>query len=459
VTPRGAGAATAQADADSSITEPLIPQEAVVVADALARARAGFQTWSQTALSDRLKVIRRARRLIAAEAPNLAVCIGRDRPLAEGLVSETLPLADAARFLERAAPGLLAPRRLGRSGRPAWLVGVSAEVRREPCGVVLVLGPRNYPLFLPGVQVLQALVAGNAVVAKAAEGCSAVLSALADLLHRAGLPKDVLLLLPDGVAAGRAASRAAFDKIVLTGSAETGVEVLRAAASNITPCTMELSGDDPVFVLPGADLSLAARAIGYGLRLNRGETCIAPKRILAWACVASSLRTALEGEARFSTGGRGLSAAARPDQRSALHVPDVIPVRNAEEALDVAAQSPFCLGAAVFGPLDTARALAERIPAGCVVINDMIVPTADPRLPFGGRKRSGFGVTRGAEGLLEMTVLKTVSVRRGWLRPHLDPIQADDAALFACLIRCMHGSVRTRIAAAAKLLLLASRRR
>jgi hypothetical protein len=83
--------------------------------------------------------------------------------------------------------------------------------------------------------------------------------------------------------------------------------------------------------------------------------------------------------------------------------------------------------------------MAARVNAGSVVINDVIVPTADPRLPFGGRGESGFGVTRGAEGLLEMTVVKTISVRRGWFRPHLAPPRESDARRFAGMIRLLHG--------------------
>jgi acyl-CoA reductase-like NAD-dependent aldehyde dehydrogenase len=117
----------------------------------------------------------------------------------------------------------------------------------------------------------------------------------------------------------------------------------------------------------------------------------------------------------------------------------IVPVRDMEHALACAALCPYALGASVFGPVDASRALAARVNAGSVVINDVIVPTADPRLPFGGRGESGFGVTRGAEGLLEMTSIKTISVRRGWFRPHLSPPGANDARRFAGMIRLLHG--------------------
>ena len=108
---------------------------------------------------------------------------------------------------------------------------------------------------------------------------------------------------------------------------------------------------------------------------------------------------------------------------------------------------PYALGASVFGPPADAYALAARLDAGSVCVNDLIMPTADPRLPFGGRHQSGFGVTRGAEGLLEMTLVKTVSIRRFGPRPHLDGKLATNPAQLLSLIRILHGAGPTRLAA------------
>jgi hypothetical protein len=85
------------------------------------------------------------------------------------------------------------------------------------------------------------------------------------------------------------------------------------------------------------------------------------------------------------------------------------------------------------------------VPAGSVCVNDLIVPTADPRLSFGGHGRSGFGPTRGAEGLLAMTRPRTISVRTGRLRPHLDPAMSGDAGKMAGLVAVLHGGWRGRI--------------
>ncbi len=439
----------------------------------IGRARAAGREWAALGLAARLGVIRRARPLIAREAAALAATVAR--PPADTLVAEVLPLAEAARFLLREGPRLLRPR-APRGGRPLWLMGVRAEIRREPRGAVLILAPGNYPLFLPGAQALQALAAGNAVCVKPAPRASAPMLALADLLRRAGLPEGVMQVLDE--AAGPDASRAGFDHIVLTGGAETGVRVLHAAADTLTPATMELSGVDAVFVLPGADLGLVAACLAYGLRLNGGATCIAPRRVFVPAGLAAALearlapllppaaaappaiadRLAALAAAAAAAGARIVAPApmiladARPDM--ALLQQDVfapwlalVPVRDEAAALEAAALCPFALGASVFGPPAAARAMALRVRAGSVCVNDLIVPTADPRLPFGGRGRSGFGLTRGAEGLLDMTVIKTVSTRTGRFRPHLAAASARDAGRFALMTLLLHGSLRDRWAA------------
>lgn len=375
--------------------------------------REAQQSWAQTPLTARLRIIRRVRHQIAARATELTDTV--TAPAAETLVAQVLPLADACRFLERRAPRILASRQLGDDGRPFWMRGTQIELRREPFGIVLIIGAANYPLFLPGVQVLQALVAGNAVLLKPGTGGTPPARALASLLTAAGLDARLLRVLDESPDTARAAMAAGVDKVVLTGSAETGAAVLAELAPRLIPATMELSGRDPVFVRADADLELVVAALKFGVRLNDGVTCIAPRRVFVARELAAQLQARLAG------------------------LLEITPVANDAEALTLAARSPYALGATVFGRETGARALAERVRAGVVVINDMIVPTADPRVPFGGRGRSGFGLTRGAEGLREMTCLKTVITRRGRWRPHFLEPQKQDAQLFAAYIQAAHG--------------------
>jgi hypothetical protein len=132
----------------------------------------------------------------------------------------------------------------------------------------------------------------------------------------------------------------------------------------------------------------------------------------------------------------------------------VMTVADDDEAVHLANENPYGLGATVFSrDVITARALANRLAAGVVVINDLIAPTADARLPFGGRKLSGFGVTRGREGLLEMTTQKVVVLNRGSRRPHFDPPQSWHQRFFSSFIRLIHGGgVAGKLSALSELL-------
>lgn len=405
-----------------------VAPKATSEARALPNARAAQLRWSETPVRQRLRVVRELRQLVAENAESLAAAAASvsDRPLAEKVVSEILPLADACRWLERDAARILTPRQHGRRGRPMWLHGVDFEIQRRPFGLVLVIGPGNYPLFLPAVHALHALVAGNAVRLKPAPGTRHVALAFADLAEKAGLDPALLEILDDTDAAARDAIADGADKVVFTGSSENGRAVLAQLAKTNTSSVMELSGEDAVIVLEDADLNLVVRALRFGTRLNAGHTCIAPRRLVVMQSIASDLRARLE-KAR---------------------VPRMLIERVADEeaALLRANEADFALGASIFSrDIAKARALAARIKTGFVTINDLIIPTADPRMPFGGVKASGFGSTRGAEGLLEMTFPHVVAIRRKGPHRHFDEPAADDAAFFSAYLAAAHG--RSRLAA------------
>jgi acyl-CoA reductase-like NAD-dependent aldehyde dehydrogenase len=159
--------------------------------DALRRAQPG---WAATPMRDRLLVIRKTRKLLVREADAMASAAARPAMgRAEVMLAEILPLAAACRFLERRAAMLLAPRRVRATARPLWLAGTRLVIERAPLGVVLILAPGNYPLLLAGVQLLQALAAGNGVAVKPAPGCAAPMLTLADMLRRSGLPPGAVI--------------------------------------------------------------------------------------------------------------------------------------------------------------------------------------------------------------------------------------------------------------------------
>lgn len=443
--------------------------------------------WAARTVGERLQVIRHARHAIAARPELFAEAISPTLPrsAAETLVTEVLPLLDAMRFLERRAASLLAPHKLGARGRPLWLTGVAAQVQRVPLGHILIIAPANYPLFLAGVQAVQALVAGNAVTWKPGVGGQPVALLLAHALREAGLPRGVLHITEESVEAAQAALAQRPDKVIFTGSATAGRAISHTLADQLTPTTMELSGADAVVVLPSADLTLAAKAIAFGLRLNGAQVCMSPRRLIATretmralrpflqqelatiAPVPLSTRTATQLEAlaqeareagaavvgpiNAAAQGPVLIEHAQPSMgiaRTDLFAP-VLSLLEAESVLhiaDMVNDCPYALTAAIFGEAGAAETLGQQLRVGTVLVNDLIAPTVDPRVPFGGRGESGFGTTRGAEGLLEMTAAKTVLVRRKGSVRQYAPVGERELPLFAGLIAGLHGgSLRERV--------------
>jgi len=369
---------------------------------------AASHAWREMSVARRASIIGRLRAKLVAHADELVEAVGTPfgRRKTDTLAAEIIPMADAARFLERNAAKLLRTRRLGRRGRPAWLMGVEASIRYEPFGVIAIIAPANYPLMLPGIHAMQALVAGNTVAIKPAPGCSEPIRLFAGLLVDCGVPADAIHVLDDSIEAARHAIDQA-DKVVFTGSHNTGRSVMKQLAESTKPSVMELSGCDAVFVMNGADLDRVAACLKFGLTFNGSATCIAPRRVFVVRELHDGLGKGLQGIAasRIET---DVAAADLPGEDTLSPTLHLCPVDSMDEALDADARCDYHLGASIFGPPPEAKALAQRVNAGSVCINDIIAPTADPRLPFAGRGHGGFGNTRGAEGLYEMVQIKAI---------------------------------------------------
>ena len=475
----------------------------------VAACRAAQEPWARLGVRDRLRPVRELRHLLVERADAVFAAVAADigRSAGEVLATELLPTAAALKFLERQAARVLAPRRIGGRLRPTWLFGCRDAVHRRPWGVVGVIGTWNYPVYLNVGQVAQALVAGNAVLWKPSE----YVPQTADLTHRlfldAGFPPGLVAKLPTTREAGPLVAEAEVDHVVFTGSEAVGRRLAGRLGERLVPSTLELSGCDAMFVLADANIALAARAAWFGVTLNRGQTCIAVRRIFVhrsrYAAFVEALRPLAAGAkpvplvtrgqveqahalvtdavARGASvlgaaGGEPISALvcasrltvaptflldATADmlvcrEASFAPVAAVIPFDTVDTALSLAAKCPFGLAASVFtADARAAEALAARIPAGHVTVNDAIAPTAHPATPFGGRGSSGWGVTQGAEGLLAMTTPQAVTVRGGSFRPHLDDAAAPDPAtadVLGGLLRATHGRTwRDRLRGVARL--------
>ncbi len=423
-------------------------------------------TWFRSGWRRRRAVVQRFRHHVAHKAREIAEATPeiRERPANEIVLAQVLPLLEACRFLERFGGRILGSQEVGPLRMAAGLSGIAAEVHREPYGVVLIIAPSNYSLYLSAVTVVQALAAGNAVILKPGRQNAASGRVLADTWAEAGLPSGMLTVLSDSDMAAREALGMPFDKLLFTGQTETGRLVAQELAPRLIPAQYELSGCDFCYIRRDADLFLAARAIRFGLHLNGGRTCIAPRRILVHRAVAERFRPFLQttlAEEPVSTidleqrpvfrqrleqallcGAKWLSGGGW--KGSWLTLPAVLDhvtskmeileeawffpllalteVESDEEVTGLVNASAYRLGASVFSS-DTrcAEKLAELFNVGTVTINDVIVPTAHPQVPFEGRGQSGFGVAQGAEGLLALTRPKTILRRKRGHHFHLPP--------------------------------------
>lgn len=458
------------------------------------------ENWASLPLKTRCRRVAAVASQIAVAADELISLCASDQRTdpAETLAAELLPLCSGLRFIGRRGAKILKSQHYGIMGRPAWLWGIHSTIRRDPHGRVLVLGTWNYPLLLSGAQAAQALAAGNTVLLKPAVGSEAATERMVRAFHDAGIPESALVQIDSSTESAIAAMDDGVDLIVLTGAAATGRKVLERAAQTLTPTIMELSGCDAVVIMPQADLDHTIDAIDFGLNINAGATCISPRRLIAEDALAEKLLAPLSDRLRtrpIATVHRAARQAAaetieqsinagavdllghfdaerlrtsgqmkplvldqvRPDHPIATAdvfapVTSIMRVSQIGDAVELVNDCPYRLAASVFGPVRDAAPLADRLHVGSVAINDMVVPTADPRLPFGGRGNSGFGVTRGGEGLLQMTVPTVVSRRRGRFAPHLMPRRTTDAQALGGALQMLHaGSLGRRMRGLAQL--------
>lgn len=442
----------------------------------LAEARQAQQVWATVPLSDRLRCVRQLRGLIADHIDTISSAIAADiaRSVTEVVATELLPAAAALKFLEKRAGRILAPRRVSWWDQPTWLFGCRDTVHRRPWGVVGIIGTWNYPFYLNVGPMAQALVAGNAVLWKPSENAVRIAELTSQLFRTAGFPPELVQSLPPTREAGPRLAETEIDYLVFTGSDTVGRRLAARLGERLIPSTLELSGCDAMIVCADANLPLAAKAAWFALSLNRGQTCIAVRRIFVQRQQVEAFLTALRPWIRpeplglvlesqktqaerliadaLARGATDLSPSAEMPAGPANTMPPtilvnvpadaalcreacfapvaaIIPFEQMDDAVEMVKQSPFGLSASIF-TTDTQQAqeLAARLPAGSVCINDVLAPTAHPATPFGGRGASGWGVTQGPEGLLAMTVPQVVTVRSGTWRVHFDEAAQPDPA-------------------------------
>ncbi|NNF26543.1 MAG: NAD-dependent succinate-semialdehyde dehydrogenase [Gemmatimonadetes bacterium] len=435
-------------------------QSPASVDEALTRIAAGQRTWRRLDPAERARVLAPLAQGLRERQIHWAELMTQEmgKPFREA-TAEIEKCAWACEYYADHGPSFLADQAVATDASRSY-------VTYQPLGVVLAIMPWNFPFWQAIRAAVPALIAGNAVILKHAPSVPGCALGLAELFASAGVPDDVFVNLFITVESTAALiGDARVHAVTLTGSTRAGKAVAAAAGAAVKPCVLELGGSDPYVVLGDADVEAAVDACVTSRLINSGQSCIAAKRFIVEQPVAEAFTESVVGRMGAVRVGDPMAETtdvgpmARRDLRDHLHhqvqssmdlgarcllggrVPDnpgwyypatvltdltpempawreelfgpvasIIPVESEEEALHVANDTAYGLGAAVFTS-DAARGeriAREELQAGAAFVN--AYTRSDPRLPFGGVKASGFGRELGEYGIREFTNVKTIVV-------------------------------------------------
>jgi coniferyl-aldehyde dehydrogenase len=373
---------------------------------------------------------------------------------------------------------------------PLYLRPGRAHIERQPLGVVGIISPWNYPLFLSISPLAGALAAGNRVLLKPSELTPRFSDLLRVLIAEHFSPNEILVVT-GGRNVGGSLSHLPLNHLFFTGSTSTGREIAKAAAENLTPVTLELGGKSPAIIGAGADLARAARSIANGKLLNAGQTCIAPDyclvphaelgrfsyeiaeaaiemfpdaaanadytsiisdghldrlRTLVDEAQQTSAETITAGAADTVSRRMPLQIVVQPSLDTALMQEEifgpVLPILSYDsfdDVIEIVRRGPRPLASYFFGhdPKEQKRVLRE-ITCGDVTINDTLCHIALPTLPFGGTGASGIGAYHGEHSFRRFSHEKGVFVQWEWsLAPFLYPPYGKTAQRILKLLRRM----------------------
>ncbi|TAM65667.1 aldehyde dehydrogenase family protein [Mycobacterium sp.] len=429
-------------------------------AGVLADLRRVFASGRTRPVDWRLEQLRGIERLVAEREPEIATALADDlgRSPTEAWLGDIASTKGEAVYARKHLKKWMRRRR---ESLPLAQLPGRAWVQYDPLGVVLVIGPWNYPLYLSLAPLVAAVAAGNCAVIKPSELAPATSALLARLLPQYVDPEAVRVVEGDASVTQELLA-AGFDHVLFTGGTEIGKKIMAAAAPTLTPVTLELGGKSPVIVAADADIDVAARRIAWVKLLNSGQTCIAPDYVLAdrrivddlVGKIVANIRDFRSGEAdprlrivnqrqfdrlvslisatdgKVVTGGGSDGATLRieptvivdpspddPVMADEIFGPilPVVTVETLDQAVDFANSRPKPLALYVFASAQVGRDLIDRIPSGGAVINHVAMHCLVPALPFGGVGASGTGAYHGRWGF------ETLSHRRAVLSKPAKP--------------------------------------
>ena len=429
----------------------------------LAAQRAAYRANPMPSAEQRRAWLKALRELILGEKQALIEAVSRDfsnRAAEETLLAEIMPSLHGIDYASKRLGKWMKPSRrsVGLAFQPA-----AAKVVYQPLGVVGVIVPWNYPLYLAFGPLIGALAAGNRVMIKMSESTPATSQLVKELLARI-FPEDMVAVVLGEAEVGQAFSRLPFDHLLFTGATSIGKHVMRAAAENLVPVTLELGGKSPAIVSADVPLADAAERIAFGKTMNAGQTCVAPDYVLvpqdrlegfvaAYRAAVQRFYPTLENNPDYTAIinerqlGRLKGYIADAEAKGAQLVPlfpgdqgrrlahslvlnvsdemklmqeeifgpllPIVPYQRLDEAFAYINDRPRPLALYYFGydKGEQQRVLHETHSGG-VCLNDTLLHVAQDDMPFGGVGPSGMGHYHGHEGFLTFSKAKGVLIKQ-----------------------------------------------
>ena len=455
------------------------------VSIAAARCRAAQKIWDGYSTKIKLDHLKRLRLNMAKNIDRIAytVYLETGKPKVEGYNSEVLASISTIAYCEKLLKDFNFKVILdqGPMSTMVSFMNCRSYVEYRPLGLIGVISPYNFPFSIPFTEVISAIAAGNGVLLKPSSETPLTGFLIATLFEEAGFPKDLVMPIAGKGTGPKVIS--CSDKVIFTGSTETGISVMESTSKTLIPAVLELGGKDAMLVLDDADIKRAAEGATWGAFLNSGQVCVGVKRIYIHNSrydefiseYISRVKALKQGDGwndpdvsvgpminevelekmcelvkeMVAAGAKVLTGGKKADMKGCFFEPTVIidlptdselaarevfgPVvclfkmDSDEDGIEKANNCPFALGGSVWTrDLDRGYGVAVKIYAGTVDVNNAIYTFGLPASPWGGRGLSGFGTTHSQRGFTGMMYPHHVHVDKGnyshdpWWMPYND---------------------------------------